>query len=206
MRIGIISDTHGLLRREAIEQLTGADHIIHAGDIGAAEVIDGLRKIARTTAVKGNVDRGEWGKEHPETEFVVHAGRAFYVVHNLKEITLDPAASGFDAGISGHSHRPKIETKNGIVCVNPGSAGPHRFKLPVAVATLAIAGSVILPRILEIAPYRKKSCVSREEIATFNVNRVNRRLPVLLRWLGEAQPDIVCLQELKAAHEKDRPG
>jgi putative phosphoesterase len=206
MRIGIISDTHGLLRREAIEQLTGADHIIHAGDIGAAEVIDGLRKIARTTAVKGNVDRGEWGKEHPETEFVVHAGRAFYVVHNLKEITLDPAASGFDAGISGHSHRPKIETKNGIVCVNPGSAGPHRFKLPVAVATLAIAGSVILPRILEIAPYRKKSRVSHEEIATFNVNRVNRRLPVLLRWLGEAQPDIVCLQELKAAHEKDRPG
>ena len=206
MRIGIISDTHGLLRREAIEQLTGADHIIHAGDIGAAEVIDGLRKIARTTAVKGNVDRGEWGKEHPETEFVVHAGRAFYVVHNLKEITLDPAASGFDAVISGHSHRPKIETKNGIVCVNPGSAGPHRFKLPVAVATLAIAGSVILPRILEIAPYRKKSRVSHEEIATFNVNRVNRRLPVLLRWLGEAQPDIVCLQELKAAHEKDRPG
>ena len=206
MRIGIISDTHGLLRREAIEQLTGADHIIHAGDIGAAEVIDGLRKIARTTAVKGNVDRGEWGKEHPETEFVVHAGRAFYVVHNLKEITLDPAASGFDVVISGHSHRPKIETKNGIVYVNPGSAGPRRFKLPVAVATLAIAGSVILPRILEIAPYRKKSRVSHEEIATFNVNRVNRRLPVLLRWLGEAQPDIVCLQELKAAHEKDRPG
>jgi uncharacterized protein len=206
MRIGIISDTHGLLRREAIEQLTGADHIIHAGDIGAAEVIDGLRKIARTTAVKGNVDRGEWAKEHPETEFVVHAGRAFYVVHNLKEITLDPAASGFDAVISGHSHRPKIETKNGIVYVNPGSAGPHRFKLPVAVATLAIAGSVILPRILVIAPYRKKSRVSHEEIATFNVNRVNRRLPVLLRWLGEAQPDIVCLQELKAAHEKDRPG
>ena len=169
-------------------------------------MIDGLRKIAPTTAVKGNVDRGEWAKEYPETEFVVLAGRAFYVVHNLKEITLDPAASGFDAVISGHSHRPKIETKNGIVYVNPGSAGPHRFKLPVAVATLAIAGSVILPRILEIAPYRKKSRVSHEEIATFNVNRVNRRLPVLLRWLGEAQPDIVCLQELKAAHEKDRPG
>jgi len=92
-------------------------------------VIDGLRKIAPTTAVKGNVDRGEWAKEYPETEFVVLAGRAFYVVHNLKEITLDPAASGFDVVISGHSHRPKIETKNGTVCVNPGSPGPHRFKL-----------------------------------------------------------------------------
>ena len=126
-------------------------------------MIDGLRKIAPTTAVKGNVDRGEWAKEYPETEFVVLAGRAFYVVHNLKEITLDPAASGFDVVISGHSHRPKIETKNGTVCVNPGSAGPRRFKLPVAVATLAIAGSVILPRILEIAPYRKKSRVSHED-------------------------------------------
>src|ERR1044071_7708853 len=105
-------------------------------------------------------------------------------------------------GHCGALPSPKIETKNGIVYVNPGSAGPHRFKLPVAVATLAIAGSVILPRILEIAPYRKKSRVSHEEIATFNVNRVNRRLPVLLRWLGEAQPDIVCLQELKASQEK----
>jgi len=110
----------------------------------------------RPDAVKGNVDRGEWAKEYPETEFVVLAGRAFYVVHNLKEITLDPAASGFDVVISGHSHRPKIETKNGTVCVNPGSAGPHRFKLPVAVATLAIADSVILPRIPEIASYRKE--------------------------------------------------
>jgi putative phosphoesterase len=156
IRIGIISDTHGLLRREAIEQLTGADHIIHAGDIGAAEVIDGLRKIAPTTAVKGNVDRGEWAKNYPETERVTLAGRAFYVVHNLKEITLDPAASGFDVVISGHSHRPKIETKNGIVYLNPGSAGPRRFKLPVAVATLAISGCLILPRLVEIAPSRKE--------------------------------------------------
>src|ERR1041384_5380838 len=107
MRIGIISDTHGLLRREAIEQLTGADHIIHAGDIGAAEVIDGLRKIARTTAVKGNVDSGEWGKEHPETEFVVHAGRAFYVVHNLKEITLDRRRPGSTRAFRGTRIAPK---------------------------------------------------------------------------------------------------
>jgi len=120
MRIGIISDTHGLLRREAIAQLTGADHIIHAGDIGAAEVIDGLRKIAPTTAVKGNLDRGEWAK----TEFVVLAGRAFYVVRNLKEITLDPAASGFDAVISGHSHRPKIRPKM-VLSVSTRGAQDH---------------------------------------------------------------------------------
>jgi putative phosphoesterase len=156
MRVGIISDTHGLLRREAIEHLSGADHIIHAGDIGAAEVIDELRKIAPTTAVRGNVDRGEWAKDYPETEFVVLAGQALYVLHNLKEITLDPAASGLDVVISGHSHRPKIETKNGVFYINPGSAGPRRFKLPVAVATLAISGSVILPRIVEIVPSRKE--------------------------------------------------
>jgi uncharacterized protein len=156
MRIGIISDTHGLLRREAIEQLRGADHIIHAGDMGAAAVIDGLRKIAPTTAIKGNIDTGEWAKDYPETERVILAGRAFYVLHNLREITLDPAASGFDVVISGHSHRPKIGTKNGVVYVNPGSAGPRRFKLPVAVATVEIRDSVILPRILDIASDRKE--------------------------------------------------
>ena len=113
MRIGIISDTHGLLRREAIEQLPGADHIIHAGDIGAAEVIDGLRKIAPTTAVKGNVDRGEWAKDYPDTQLVVLAGRGFYVLHNLKEITFDPA-SGFDLSFPGTRIGPKSRPKRAI--------------------------------------------------------------------------------------------
>lgn len=152
MRIGIISDTHGLLRPEAIKQLAGADHIIHAGDIGAPEVIEGLRKIAPTTAIRGNIDAGEWAKDYPDTKLVVLGGRALYVLHNLKDMKLDPAASGFDVVISGHSHRPKIEIKNGVLYVNPGSAGPRRFKLPVAVATLAISDRVILPRILGIAP------------------------------------------------------
>lgn len=152
IRIGIISDTHGLLRPEAIKQLAGADHIIHAGDIGAPEVVEGLRKIAPTTAIKGNIDAGEWAKEYPDTELVVLGGRAFYVLHNLKEIRLDPAASGFNIIISGHSHRPKIETKNGVLYVNPGSAGPRRFKLPIAVAILVLFDGLILPRILEIAP------------------------------------------------------
>ena len=152
MRVGIISDTHGLLRPEAIRHLAGTDHIIHAGDIGAPEVIEGLRRIAPTTAIRGNIDAGEWGKNYPDTELVVLGGRAFYVLHNLEEIKLDPAASGFDVIISGHSHRPRIETKTGVLYLNPGSAGPRRFKLPIAVAILVLSDQAILPRILEIAP------------------------------------------------------
>lgn len=152
MRIGIISDTHGLLRPEAIEHLTGADHIIHAGDIGAPEVIEGLRRIAPTTAIRGNIDAGEWAKDYPDTELVRLGSRTFYVLHKLKEINLDPTASGIDVIISGHSHRPKIETKNGVLYVNPGSAAPRRFKLPVALAILALSDRAILPQILELAP------------------------------------------------------
>jgi uncharacterized protein len=155
MRIGIISDTHGLLRPEAIRQLAGADHIIHAGDIGAPEVIEGLRRIAPTTAIRGNIDVGEWAKDYPDSELVVLGGRSLYVLHNLKEIKLDPAASGFDVIISGHSHRPKIETTNGVLYVNPGSAGPRRFKLPIAVAIVTLSDRAIRPQILEIAPYRQ---------------------------------------------------
>ena len=152
MRIGIISDTHGLLRPEAINRLAGADHIIHAGDIGALEVVEGLRRIAPTTAIRGNIDTGGWAKDYPDTELVVLGGRALYVLHNLNEIKLDPAASRFDVVICGHSHRPKIATKNGVLYVNPGSAGPRRFELPIAVATLACSARALLPRILEIAP------------------------------------------------------
>ena len=152
MRVGIISDTHGLLRPEAIRHLAGTDHIIHAGDIGAPEVIEGLRRIAPTTAIRGNIDAGEWAKNYPDTELVVLGGRAFYVLHNREEIKLDPAASGFDVIISGHSHRPRIETKTGVLYLNPGSAGPRRFKLPIAVAILVLSDQAILPRILEIAP------------------------------------------------------
>ena len=152
MRIGIISDTHGLLRPEAIKQLAGADHIIHAGDIGGPEVIEGLRRIASTTAIRGNIDTGEWATAYPNTELVELGGRALYVLHNLKEIKLDPAASGFDVVVSGHSHRPKIETKNGVLYINPGSAGPRRFKLPIALAILALSDGALLPRILEIVP------------------------------------------------------
>jgi uncharacterized protein len=151
MRIGIISDTHGLLRVEAIKHLAGTDHIIHAGDIGAPEVIDGLRRIAPTTAIRGNIDAGEWAKDYPDTELIALGGRVLYVLHNLKGIELDPAAAGIDVVVSGHSHRPNIVTKNGVLYVNPGSAGPRRFKLPIALAFLTLSDRTILPRILEIA-------------------------------------------------------
>jgi putative phosphoesterase len=133
IRIGIISDTHGLLRPKAIKHLAGTDHIIHAGDIGAPGVIDALRGIAPTTAVRGNVDVG-WSKDYPDTQLVVLGGRAFYVLHNPNKIDVDPAAFGIDVVVSGHSHSPRIETKAGVLYVNPGSAGPRRFKLPIALA------------------------------------------------------------------------
>ena len=150
MKIGIISDTHGLLRPEAVERLAGVDHIIHAGDIGRPEVISDLCKIAPTTAVRGNVDRGEWAAGYPQTELVKLGGRFFYVLHNLAELDLDPIAAGIDVVVSGHSHQPRIETVDGVVYLNPGSAGPRRFSLPIALATLDLGGDAIRPCILDL--------------------------------------------------------
>src|SRR5262245_45097267 len=150
MRIGIISDTHGLLRPEATERLAGAHHIIHAGDIGSPEVIAELRRIARTTAIRGNIDRGEWAAEYPDTALVKLGGRSIYVLHNIKELELDPAAAGIDVVISGHSHRPKIQTVGAVLYLNPGSAGPRRFTLPIALATLELTGNALRPCIHEV--------------------------------------------------------
>jgi putative phosphoesterase len=150
MRIGIISDTHGLLRPAAAERLKGVRHIIHAGDIGRPEVISELRKIAPVTAIRGNIDRGEWAAEHRDTAHVKIGGRSIYVLHNLHELDVDPAAAGIDVVISGHSHRPKVETVAGVLYLNPGSAGPQRFSLPVSLATLELAGDALRPRLHEI--------------------------------------------------------
>jgi uncharacterized protein len=150
VRIGIISDTHGLLRPEAIERLTGVHHIIHAGDIGGPEVIAGLRDVAPTTAVRGNIDRGAWAADYPDTALVKLGGRSIYVIHNLKELDIDPAAAGIDVVVSGHSHQPKIETVGGVLYLNPGSAGPRRFTLPIALAMLKVTGNVLRPSILEL--------------------------------------------------------
>jgi putative phosphoesterase len=147
MMIGIISDTHGLLRAEACARLAGVDHIIHAGDIGRPEVISELRKIAPTLAIRGNVDRGAWAHDYPRTARLKLAGRSIHVLHDLKELALDPAAAGIDIVVSGHSHRPKSETVGGVLYLNPGSAGPRRFSLPIALATLEISGDLLRPRI-----------------------------------------------------------
>ena len=148
-RIGIISDTHGLLRPEAERGLTGVNHIIHAGDIGRPEIIEALCRIAPVTAIRGNVDTGEWAREYPDTKLVRLAGRSIYVLHDLKTLQADPGA-GVDVIISGHSHVPKIDTVGGVLYLNPGSAGPRRFRLPITVATLEVAPEGMRPEILDL--------------------------------------------------------
>lgn len=137
-RIGLISDTHGLVRPEALRALAGADLIVHAGDVGGPEVLAALRAVAPVVAVRGNNDRGPWAATLAGTEVVERNGRSLYVLHDLKELDLDPRAAGFDAVIAGHSHQPRIERRDGVLYVNPGSAGPRRFRLPIAVAWLAV--------------------------------------------------------------------
>jgi len=136
--VGLISDTHGLLRPEALEALRGSRHIVHAGDIGDPAVLEALARIAPVTAVRGNNDKGSWARKLRETE-VLELGRTrLYVIHNLSELALDPAAAGIHVVVAGHSHRPAEELRDGVLYVNPGSAGPRRFKLPVSVARLAL--------------------------------------------------------------------
>jgi putative phosphoesterase len=148
--IGVISDTHGLIRPEVAEAFSGVDLILHAGDIGTAEVIKELRSIAPVVAVRGNNDRGPWADTIPETEVVQIGNVSIYILHDLKGIDLSPAARGFQVVISGHSHRPSIETRDEVLFLNPGSAGPRRFKLPVTVARLTVDRSVADGEIIEL--------------------------------------------------------
>jgi putative phosphoesterase len=149
--LGVISDTHGLMRPEAIRALDGVEMIIHAGDIGAPEVLQALHAIAPVVAVRGNNDRGEWAQALPDTEVIEVGGVALYVLHDAKALDLDPAAAGFDAVISGHSHRPAMAKRHGVLFLNPGSAGPRRFKLPVSVARLTVRGGIIDAQLIELA-------------------------------------------------------
>ena len=138
LNIGVISDTHGLLRPEALDALRGSDHIVHAGDVGGPEILDQLREIAPVTVVRGNVDRGGWARALPKSEVLEAERTAIYVIHILSELDLKPESAGLAAVIYGHSHMPKLETKNGVIFFNPGSAGPRRFNLPVTVGRLTI--------------------------------------------------------------------
>jgi uncharacterized protein len=148
-RIGIISDTHGLLRPEAERRLAGVDHIVHAGDIGRPEIVDALRKIAPVTAIRGNVDSGEWVREYADTKLVNLAGKSLYILHDLKTLHID-ARAGIDVIVSGHSHVPKIQSIDGILYLNPGSAGPRRFKLPITLATLEVTPEGLRPEIHDL--------------------------------------------------------
>ena len=146
--IGVISDTHGLLRPEAVERLRGSDHIIHAGDIDSAEIIPALEQIAPVTAIRGNVDKAAWAQRFAETEVVELGGLHVYVIHDLNALDLDPTAAGFAAVISGHSHQPRQEVRNGVLYFNPGSAGPRRFKLPISVGQLEIIDGSVSGKVL----------------------------------------------------------
>ena len=148
--IGVISDTHGLLRPEALAALQGSDYIIHAGDIEEPEILDRLKEIAPVTAVRGNVDYGPWADMVPETNVLEVEGFSIYVLHILDRLDLKPEAAGFAAVIYGHSHVPKQETKNGVLYFNPGSAGPRRFKLPVSLGRLIVRSGQIEAEILNL--------------------------------------------------------
>ena len=148
--IGVISDTHGLLRPEALAALRGVDRILHAGDVGELEVLDALRAVAPVTAVRGNVDHGAVGRALRETEVIKIEGISIYMLHEIQKLDLRPEAAGFRVVVYGHSHRPLIEEKKGVVYFNPGSAGPRRFRLPVSVGKLVFDRGLVRAEVMEL--------------------------------------------------------
>lgn len=148
--VAVLSDTHGLLRPEVLEALRGADLIVHAGDVGSPEVLERLREMAPLVAVRGNVDHGSWAEALPATEVVPAGEHRIYMLHDLQQLHLDPAAAGFAVVVSGHTHRPLAERRRGVLYLNPGSAGPRRFKLPISLARLRITGRMIEHELVEL--------------------------------------------------------
>jgi putative phosphoesterase len=148
--IGVISDTHGLLRPQAVAALQGSVLIIHAGDVGRPEILDELRRIAPVVTVRGNVDRDAWAERLPQSEIVEHDGVRLYVLHILEDLDLDPPTAGFHAVITGHTHLPKMETKDGVLYFNPGSAGPRRFDHPVSLGRLSIENGKLRGEIITL--------------------------------------------------------
>lgn len=148
--IGIVSDTHGLVRPELIDALRGVDLILHAGDVGNSQVLEALNRIAPVVAVRGNNDKGEWAEGLPHWEVVEVGAVTIYMLHDLKEIDISPSGAGFQVVVSGHSHKPSVEAHKGVLYVNPGSAGPRRFSLPVSVARLRVAGEAVDAQVIEL--------------------------------------------------------
>jgi hypothetical protein len=149
-RIGVISDTHGLLRPEAMAALRGVEHILHAGDVGDPSILDSLRTLAPVTAIGGNIDVHGACSDLPATEVVTLHGQTFYMLHDRHALDLDPAAAGFAAVISGHSHRPLIEWRHGVLYLNPGSAGPRRFTLPISLGLVTIRADELQPQLVTL--------------------------------------------------------
>lgn len=147
MRIGVISDTHGLLRGEAEQHLAGVAHIIHAGDIGRPEIIAGLARIAPVTAIRGNVDTADWAKHYPASRTLALGGRTIHLVHDVHDLGLDLRVRGIDLVVSGHTHQPRIACIDGVLYLNPGSAGPRRFSLPVTLAIVEMGADGMQPAI-----------------------------------------------------------
>src|SRR4030095_3149549 len=150
IRIGLISDTHGLLRPEALEAMRGSDFLVHAGDIGNADILEQLSRIAPVTAVRGNNDQGVWASTLRETEMLRAGQTLIYVLHDLHALPLEPAAAGIHAVVSGHSHQPKISGRDGVLYVNPGSAGPRRFTLPISAGRLTVSGTSIRAQLVTL--------------------------------------------------------
>ena len=150
MRVGVISDTHGLLRPEALRALQGAEHILHAGDVGDPAILDALRAIAPVTAIRGNIDEGGPCGHLPPTELIDLNGRSIYMLHDVKKLDLNPEATGISAVIFGHSHKPLVEQRRGVLFLNPGSAGPRRFELPVTIAWLRIDAKGVSAEIIPL--------------------------------------------------------
>jgi uncharacterized protein len=148
--IGVISDTHGLLRPAAIAALRGVEHIIHAGDVGSPEILEELSSIAPLTVIRGNIDKGAWAHALPEIEALEIGGISIYVLHDLARLDLNPKAAGFHVIVSGHSHIPKQETRDGVLYFNPGSAGPRRFRLPISLGKLIVEEGTVRPELLEL--------------------------------------------------------
>jgi uncharacterized protein len=148
--VGVISDTHGLLRQDALDALQGCDRIIHAGDVGSPDVLEQLRRLAPIVAVRGNVDTGAWALALPRSEAVELAGHTIYVLHILAELDLQPAPAGISAVVYGHSHKPSIEDRDGVLYLNPGSAGPRRFRLPVSVARMWVVDGRLTAQLIEL--------------------------------------------------------
>jgi putative phosphoesterase len=150
VRVGLISDTHGLLRPEALAFLAGCDHIVHGGDIGNAGILDRLAELAPLTTVRGNNDREAWARAIPHSARLDLGGVALYAIHDLKELDIDPVAAGIRVVVSGHSHRPGCSERGGVLYINPGSAGRRRFSLPISAAELVIDGGVVQSRIVTL--------------------------------------------------------